>query len=96
MASVLAQALHPKEASGNLELIYISPELVADIKDCKYSLGWNTSYHNCHWGLSPFAVPYMSKKDQQEQSEYQECLGKVTTTLMENVAKGESNPSPPP
>jgi hypothetical protein len=95
-AAVLAQALRPDEDSDNPGLVYISPELVADIKDCKYGLGWDTSYRNCHRGLSPFAVPHMSMKHQQERSEYQERLAKATTTSMGDVAKGESSPSPAP
>jgi hypothetical protein len=94
--AVLAQALRPDEDSDNPGLIYISSELVANIKDCEYSLGYDTSYRNCHRGLSPFAVPHMSMKHQQERSEYQERLSKATTTSVGDVAKGESSPSPAP
>jgi hypothetical protein len=58
--SVLANALHPMADNDNGGLKYISPELVANIRDCKYGLGWDTLYQNCHRGLSPFAVPHMS------------------------------------
>jgi hypothetical protein len=45
--AVLAQALRLDEDSDNPGLIYISSELVANIKDCEYSLGYDTSYRNC-------------------------------------------------
>jgi hypothetical protein len=72
--AVLAQALRPHEDTDDPGLVYISPELVSDIKDCKYGLGWDTSYRNCHRGISPFAVPHMSMKHQQERSAYQDRL----------------------
>jgi hypothetical protein len=73
--SVLAQALRSHHGdSDDPGLVYVSPELVSDIKDCKYGLGWDTSYKNCHRGISPFAVPHMSMKHQQEHSTYQDHL----------------------
>ena len=46
--AVLANALRATADNDDPGLIYISPELVADIRDCKYGLGWDTSYRNCH------------------------------------------------
>jgi hypothetical protein len=91
--AVLAQALRPDEHSDDPGLIYVSPELVADIKDCKYGLGWDTSYKNCHRGLSPFAVPHMSLHHQQERHAYQDRLGKASATTMGDIEKGESTPN---
>jgi hypothetical protein len=91
--AVLAQALRPDEHSDDPGLIYISPELVADIKDCKYGLGWDTSYKNCHRGLSPFAVPHMALHHQQERTAYQDRLVKASTTTVSDIEKGESTPN---
>jgi hypothetical protein len=77
-------------------LVYISPELVSDIKDCKYGLGWDTSYRNCHRGISPFAVPHMSMRHQQERSAYQDRLTQASSTTLGDIEKGESSPSPAP
>jgi hypothetical protein len=90
--TVLAQALRPDEHSDDPGLIYVSPELVSDIKECKYGLGWDTSYKNCHRGLSPFAVPHMSIHHQQERTAYQNRLGKASTTTVGDIEKGESSP----
>jgi hypothetical protein len=68
--TVLAQALRPDEHSNDPGLIYVSPELVANMKECKYGLGWDTSYKNCHRGLSLFAVLHMSLQHQQERTAY--------------------------
>jgi hypothetical protein len=46
--AVLTQALHPCDDTDNPGLVYVSLELVSDIKNCKYVLGWDTSYQNCH------------------------------------------------
>jgi hypothetical protein len=78
--AVLAQALRPTEDSDNPGLIYVLPELVQDIMGCKYGLGWDTSYSNCHRGLSPIAVPHMSLKHQQERLLYQDRLSKASMT----------------
>jgi hypothetical protein len=94
--AVLAQALRPSDDSDDPGLIYVSPELVSDIKDCKYGLGWDTSYRNCRRGLSPFAVLHMSMQHQQERSAYQERLCQASTTTIDDVEKGESSPSPAP
>jgi hypothetical protein len=94
--AVLANALRPTADNGDPGLIYISPELVADIKDCKYGLGWDTSYRNCHRGISPFAVPHMSLQHQQERQVIQDRLGKASTTTTDDVEKAESKPSPAP
>jgi hypothetical protein len=94
--AVLAHALRPVEEQDDPGLVYISPELVADVKNCKYGLGWDTSYRNCHCGISPFAVPHMSMKHQQERTAYQERLGKALATTVGDVEKVESTPSPAP
>jgi hypothetical protein len=46
--AVLANALRATADNNNPGLIYILPELVANIRDCKYGLGWDNSYCNCH------------------------------------------------
>ena len=51
--AVLPQALQSTNDSNNPGLIYLLPELVQDIMGCKYGLNWDTSYRNCHCGLSP-------------------------------------------
>jgi hypothetical protein len=93
--AVLAQALRPDD-SDDPGLIYISPELVADIRDCKFGLGWDTSYRHCHRGLSPFSVPHMSLKHQQERQAVTDRLSRASSTTTEDVEKAESSPSPAP
>jgi hypothetical protein len=94
--AVLAQALRPTEDSDDPGLIYVSPELVQDIMGCKYGLGWDTFYRNCHHSLSLFVVPHMSLKHQQERLLYQDRLGKASMTTVRDVEKGEESPSSSP
>jgi hypothetical protein len=92
--AVLAQALRPTDDTDDPGLIYISPELVQDIMGCKYGLGWDTSFRNCHRGLLPFAVvPHMSLWHQQERLIYQDRLGKASMTTIGDIEKGEESPS---
>jgi hypothetical protein len=47
--SVLAQVLRSPENTDDPGLIYVPPELVADMMVCKEDgLGWDTSYRKCH------------------------------------------------
>jgi hypothetical protein len=92
--SVLANALRSTTGNDDPGLIYISPELVADVRDCKYGLGWDTLYRNCHRGIPPFAVPHMSLKHQQERQVIQDHLGQASSTTTDGVEKAESKPSP--
>jgi hypothetical protein len=95
--AVLAQALRLAEDSDDPGLIYVLPELVQDIMGCKYDLGWDTSYHNCHGGLSTFAVPHMFLKHQQEERLlYQDWLGKASTTTISDSRKARKAQAPRP
>jgi hypothetical protein len=94
--AVLAQALCPRNDTDGPGLVYVSLELVSDIKNCKYGLGWDTSYRNCHRGISPFAVPHMPMRHQQERAAYEDRLQCASTTTLGDIEKGESSPSPVP
>jgi hypothetical protein len=76
--------------------VYVLPELISDIKECKYGLGWDASYRNCHQGIFLFAVPCMLMKHQQEPTAYQDRLHQASTTILGNIEKGEGSPSPAP
>jgi hypothetical protein len=94
--SVLAQALRPQDDTDDPGLIYVLPELVADMMGCKYGLGWGTLYRNCHRRLSPFAVPHMSLRHQRERLIYQDPLNKGSVTTMVDVKRGEETSSTSP
>jgi hypothetical protein len=86
--TVLAQALHPQGDTNDRGLVYISAELVSDVKECKYGLGWDTPYRNCqHQEISSFTMSHTSMKHQQEQSAYQERLYQASTTTLETSRK---------
>ena len=85
------QELCPYKNSEDTGLIYVSPKLVTDIKDCKYGLGWETSYKNCHRGMFTFVVPHMSLFHQKERDTYRERLGRVTTTSIGDIERREGN-----
>jgi hypothetical protein len=88
--AVLAHALGPHDDTGKPGLVYVSPELTSDIKNCKYGLGWDMPYKNCHRGLSPFAVPHMSMRHQQERSAYQDPLLRASTTTLGDIKKARA------
>jgi regulator of sigma D len=55
--SVLANALHPTAENDNPGLIYISPELVGNIRDCKYGLDGTH-----HTGIAIVAFPRLRSR----------------------------------
>jgi hypothetical protein len=92
--TVIAHALRPQWHTNDPGLVYVSAKLVSDVKECKYRLGWDTSYRNCHREISPFDVPHMSMKHQQERNAYQVRLQRATTTILGDIKKDESSSSP--
>ena len=58
--AILNLRLKPYAHSDNPVLIYVSPELVRDIKELKFGLGLDITYQTCHRVLSPFVVPHTS------------------------------------
>ncbi len=94
--TVLAQALRPDEHSDDPGLIYVSPELVSDIKECKYGLGWDTSYKNCHRGLSPISVPLISIHLHPQRPAYHTRLVKAPNTTFAYFHTGGLSPDATP
>jgi hypothetical protein len=90
--SALAVALKANPSRGDPGLIYISPDLVKDIKDCNYGFGGEKSYGNCHRGISPFSVPHTSLKLQQERRVYQDRLALASNVTITDIARGEASP----
>jgi hypothetical protein len=66
-------------------LIYISPELVKDIKECQYSIPFDTGVGDSSRGLSPFAVDTMSLKTQQVRRKAQERFHQASHTTIDDV-----------
>jgi hypothetical protein len=91
-ASALAVALKANPSRGNPGLIYVSPDLIKDVKECNYGYGGDKSYGNCHRGISPFAVPHTSLKLQQERRAYQERLALASNVTITDIAHGEASP----
>jgi hypothetical protein len=91
-ASALTASLKANPGRGDPGLIFISPELTKDIKECNYGYGGDKSYGNCHRGISPFSVPHMSLRLQQERRTYQDRLAQASHVTLTDVAKGESAP----
>ena len=86
--AVLSQALRSGKHSNEPRLIYITSELISDIKNCKYGLGWDTLYKNCHMGPPPFAVLHMYQYRYQESNSYRGRIEKASTTTVDNIEKG--------
>ena len=93
---MLAQSFLLDEHSDDPGLIYMLPDFVANIKDCKYQLGWDTSYKNCQRVLSPLSVPHMSLYRHQERKAKHDRVVKASTTIVGGIDKGEihSNAAP--
>ena len=62
--AVLQNFLLPTDEELDPVKVYVSPELVRDIKDLRFGYDNDLSFENCHRGISPFAVMAVAMEHQ--------------------------------
>ena len=62
--AVLQNFLLPTDEELDPVKVYVSPELVHDIKDLSFGYDDDLSFENCHRGISPFAVMAVAMEHQ--------------------------------
>jgi hypothetical protein len=94
--TLLQSAFRADANTDDPVLIYISPELVKDIKELQFGAGFDIAYRTCHRGLTPFAVPHTSIARQAELRHQAEDLAEATTTTAADIKANRSSPPPCP
>lgn len=90
--AVLQQFLAPAASDWDPVRIYVSTELVRDMKDLKLGWGNENTYDTCHRGISPFAVLQVSMEQQTKRRKVQERAERATHLSPEDVRILEREP----
>lgn len=72
--------------------IYVSPELVRDVKELRYGYDNDLSYENCHRGISPFCVMAVTVEHQAKCRQIQERAERATFLSTSDVQTLEADP----
>jgi hypothetical protein len=94
--ALLQSSLRPDANTDDPVLIYISPELVKDIKDLQFGSSYDIAYRTCHRGLTPFSVPHTSIARQADLRHMAEDMAEATSTTTADVKASRSRPPPCP
>jgi hypothetical protein len=90
--AVLQQYLAPAHNDWDPIRIYVSAELVRDMKDLKFGWGNENTYDTCHRGISPFAVLQVSMEQQTKRRKVQERADRATHLSTDDVRSLEGDP----
>ena len=90
--AVLHKFLAPIADDWDPIQIYVSQELVRDIKDLKFGWGNENTYDTCHRGISPFAVLQVSMEQQTKRRKTQERADRATFLSTDDVRTLETEP----
>ena len=90
--AVLQKFMAPAADDWDPVRVYISQELVRDMKDLKFGWGNENTYDTCHRGISPFAVLQVSMEQQTKRRKTQERAERATFLSTEDVRSLEAEP----
>jgi hypothetical protein len=89
--SLLHQCLAPDYDEVPVH-IFVTQDMVCDLKDLRF--GWNQdfSFATCHHGISPFAVVAVSQETASHQKRVQEQVQRATLLTRDKVESLETSP----
>ena len=90
--AVLQKFLAPAPDHWDPIRVYVSQELVRDMKDLKLGWGNENAHDTCHRGISPFAVLQVSMDQQTKRRKTQERADRATYLSTEDVRALEADP----
>jgi hypothetical protein len=76
--------------------VFLSTQLVTDIKDLKFGWQGSSAFDSCHRGISPFSVPHSSIEVHQRLRAMEEDADQATTTTLADVRATRTKPPPCP
>ena len=76
--------------------MFLSTQLVSDVKDLKFGWQGSSSFESCHRGISPFAVPHSSIEVHQRLRALEDEVEQATTTTISDVRATRTKPPPCP
>jgi hypothetical protein len=92
------QALFQEQGTSTLEAvtIYVTDNMVKDIKELNFGFSGDMTYAMCHRGLSPFTVADISMQTASQRQRLAERLRRVTYISSTDVHEGDTSPDPLP
>ena len=90
--AVLQKFLTPTPNDWDPIRVYISQELVRDMKDLKFGWGNENTHDTCHRGISPFAILQVSMDQQTKRRKTQERADRATYLSTDDVRALEAEP----
>ena len=90
--AVMQKFLSPAPTDWDPIRVYVSQELVRDMKDLKFGWGNENTHDTCHRGISPFAVLQVSMDQQMKRRKTQERADRATYLSTDDVRALESEP----
>jgi hypothetical protein len=90
--AVLQKLMAPALDDWDPVRVYVSQELVRDMKDLKFGWGNENTYDTCHRGISPFAVLQVSMEQQTKRRKTQERADRATFLSTDDVRSLEAEP----
>ena len=76
--------------------VYVSDDLVTDVKNLDFARGGSLAYLDCHRGLTPFMCPAVPARRRQELQRRQERQDRATLLTPADIADTESAPGKAP
>jgi hypothetical protein len=90
---ILARALTPDMDSEHPINVFVSQDLVNDVKVLRYGYSGDLSYASCHRGISPFAVAAVTAEQAASRRRKEDRLSRVTSPTAQDLEKAETSPS---
>ena len=72
--------------------VFLSMQLVTDVKELKFGWQGSTSFESCHRGISPFSVPSSSLEVHQQLRALEEDSELATTTTLADIKASRTRP----
>ena len=72
--------------------VFLSTQLVTDVKELKFGWQGSTSFESCHRGISPFSVPSSSLEVHQRLRALEEDAELATTTTLADIRATRTRP----
>ena len=93
---ILSSALRPDPESEHPVNVFVSDELIADVKSLNFGYHGSLDYSTCHRGISPFAVSPLNAEQMSSRHRHRDRMARATTLTPQEVERTEATTSSVP
>jgi hypothetical protein len=91
--AIFQEAFVPLPDAGSPVHIFVSADLVHDVKDLRFGFNNDLSFEICHRGISPLTVAAMSHEQASSRKRLHGKMSRVFSLTSADVARMESQPN---